>query len=129
MNNIELYILKLFFKYSFFQKYQDAFDTTFLKQNHKELYRIFVCLSLFHEKFPGKDVHSSEELELFFESQFPTHNQRGKDELQAIIRRLAGIEPDEAIADEYFREINKRTKAARIAFLGLEVAEGKKTFQ
>ena len=129
MNNIELYIIKLFFSYSCFQKYRNSFDTSFLKQNHKELYRIYVCLSLFHEKFPEKNVHSAEELELFYESQFPTVNHRGKDELQAICKRIASIEVDEAIAEEYFRECNKRVKAAKMAFLALEVADGKKTYQ
>lgn len=129
MNNIELYLLKLFFSYSFFQKHQDSLDLSFVKQNHPDLYRIFITLKLFHEKFPEKNVSSVEELEVFHHSQFPPSNKRGNEELSLLYKRLDSIVPDEQVADEYFREHGKRTKAAKIAFLGLEVAEGKRTFE
>lgn len=129
MNNIELYLLKLFFSFPFFQKHQDSFDAGFIKQHNPDLYRIFISIKLFHEKFPEKSISSVEELEVFHQAQFPTTSKRGTDDLSLLYKRLASISADEQVATDYFREHSKRTKASSIAFLGLEVAEGKKTYE
>ena len=126
--NIELYLLKAFFNSAFFQSHKDSFDVAFLKQNSPDIYRIFITISNFHEKFPSKSITSVEELEVFHQSQFPSTSKRGVEELGLLYKRLGAIVTDEDIAVEYFEEHSKRTKAAKIAFLGLEVAEGKKTF-
>ena len=126
--NIELYLLKSLFDYSFHQKYRDSLDVPFLKANHPELYRLYVTIGLFHEKFPEKSITSVEELEVFYQSQFPATSQRGRDELHILFERLARLTTNESVAVEYFAEGRRRNNASRIAFLGLEVAEGKKTY-
>src|SRR3990167_6518923 len=127
--NIELYLLKSFFAFDFFQKHRDSFDVAFIKQNQPDLYRIFITIGLFHARFPSKSITSVEELEVFHQSQFPSTSKRGVEELGLLYKRLGAIITDEEIAVEYFEEHSKRTKAAKIAFLALEVAEGgKKTF-
>src|SRR3990167_7595567 len=126
--NLELYLLKSFFSYDFFMQHREGLDAAFLKQNSPEIYRIFITIGLFHERFPSKSITSVEELEVFHQSQFPSTSKRGVEELGLLYKRLGAIVTDEDIAVEYFEEHSKRTKAAKIAFLGLEVAEGKKTF-
>ena len=127
--NIELYLLKSFFNYDFFQQHQDSLDVAFLKTNQVDLYRIFITIGLFHEQFPAKNIASTEELEVFHRSKFPATSNRGTEELAVLYQKLSAIKTDQEVALGYFVEHRKRTQAAKIAFLGLEVAEGKKTFE
>ena len=126
--NLELYLLKSLFNYDFHQKYRDSLDVAFLKANHPELYRLYVTIGLFHERFPKKSITSVEELEVFYQSQFPATSARGREELHVLFGRLGHLVVSESVAINYFEEISKRNRASQIAFLGLEVAEGKKTY-
>lgn len=128
MNNVDIYLLKLFFRHDMFVKYRDSFDVSFLKHNSPDLYRVFLTIQLFHEKFPAKSISSVQELEVFHESQFPSpHGRRG--ELSSLYKRLDDCSPDEQVASEYLGLQQRRNSASKIALLGLEVAEGKKSYE
>lgn len=127
--NIELYLLKLFFSFDLFQKHRDSFDVGFLKQHNKELFLIYRSIELFHETFPAKSISSTEELEVWHESQFPTTSKSLKETLSYLYTKLSKIEPDPDVAGRYLEEYRRRTLASKTAFLALEVAEGKKSFE
>lgn len=125
--NIELYLLKSFFNYDFFSQHRDSLDVAFLKQNSPDLYRVFLTIALFHETFPGQNC-SAADLEVFHQSQFPATSKRGSEELTLLYRKLDEIQADPGVATDYFVEHVKRNRASKLAFVGLEVAEGKKPF-
>src|SRR3990167_6668228 len=99
MPNVELYLLKSFFNYAFF-----------------------------HKTFPNKNISSSEELEVFHASQFPSFSKKSNEDISFICKRLEKLEVDQNVAASYFAEHNKRSKAAKLAILALEVSECSKTY-
>lgn len=129
INNVELYILKLLFSYESFLTNSPHVDHQFLKETNKELHRIYQAISAFHSTFVGKGIASVDELEVFFYSQFPSASNKDRQEQQVLFNRLREIVVDEAVASEYIRMLKEKNSATKLALLGLEVSDGRKTFK
>ena len=122
-----MYLLRLFFDYALFQRYSPFLKKEFIRDNSKELYRLYEALASFHEKFPEKSVPSSLEFEVYFYSCYPATTAKDKDLLAPLFAKLDMV-PDTAIAEDVIRNHVERVRATEIALMGMEVAEGRKTF-
>jgi replicative DNA helicase len=128
MNNILLYIFRLFFDSRLYFKYRDSFNLEFVKLNHRELYRLFITIEKFHEKFPEKSISSVEEFETFYRSLYPASHPKDHDELQLLLKRVADLPPpNESVAAEYLAKHRQQSEATSLAILAMEVSEGRKT--
>eukprot|EP00919_Chromeraceae_sp_WS-2016_P063341 GHVR01149744.1.p1 GENE.GHVR01149744.1~~GHVR01149744.1.p1 ORF type:complete len:415 (-),score=51.12 GHVR01149744.1:503-1747(-) len=126
--NVELYLLKLFFSFEIYNKYFKYLKKQFVKDNSKELSRLFETISVFHEKWPGKDIQSVPDLEAFYYACYPIINGKEKGLLDPLFEKLLEISPDPSIAESIIRSHVERVCATEIALKGMEVAEGKTTF-
>lgn len=127
-NNVELYLLKLFFSSQIFQQYSSCLKKQFIRDNSKELSRLFEAINLFHTKFPNKDIVSDIDFEAYYYSCYPATNSKDREILTPIFQKLATIVPDEEIAYEIVRQHVERVSATELSLLGMEVAEGKKEY-
>lgn len=127
-NNTELYLLKLFYSSQIFQQYSSCLKKQFIRDNSKELSRLFEAINLFHTKFPNKDIVSDIDFEAYYYSCYPATNSKDREILTPIFQKLATIVPDEEIAYEIVRQHVERVSATELSLLGMEVAEGKKEY-
>lgn len=129
MQNINLYIIKLFYNYSHFMRYHSYLDSKFLEDNNKELGQVYRAIALFHEHFPEKSIQSTKDLEVYFYLQYPATTVRDKQVLTALFQRLEDFTVDEGLGEEYVKAFSERVKATRIALAALEVSEGRKPWE
>jgi len=99
----------------------------FVRDNSKELHRLFEAVSLFHSKFPNKNI-TDNDFEAYYYSCYPATNAKERDILQPLFNKLREIQPDEEIAEEIVMQHVQRAQATELALLGMEVAEGRKEF-
>jgi len=126
-NNLELYLLKLFYNSQIYQQYSSLLKKQFIKDNSREIYRLFEAISLFHTKFPNKDINDND-FEAWYYSCYPATNNKDREILSPILKRLYELAPDLEIADEIVKQHVERVQATELALLGMEVAEGKKEY-
>lgn len=126
--NTELYLLRLFFNQSLFNKYSKYIQSKFVKDNSKELFQLFETVSLFHTKFPGKDIPSIFEFEVFFYACYPAINAKEKDIFAPLFKKMSEITPDETLAESIVQQHVERVRATEFAVAALEVASGKRAF-
>lgn len=125
--SIELYLLRWFYNYQAFKTYGDYLETRFLKDNSPEIHQIFTAISSFHAKYPEKGIDSTEELRVYFLTIFPQAAESGAYEV--LFAQIGKITPEPEIAQDFIREHQKRSEAAKLAMLALRVADGSKDFQ
>lgn len=128
-NNIELYLLRLFFSQTIFQKYSQYLKKEFVRDNSKELYRLYEAVSLFHDTFKGKDIPNVPEFESYFFACYPATNGKERENLSPLFAKLSEINPDPDIAKQVIKGHVERVRATEIALLGMEVAEGRRTYE
>ena len=126
--NIDLYLLKFLFLYKNFLKYSSFIEKKFLKDNAPELYKLFEALSLWHGKFPGKNVSSIEEFSIFYNTIFPTASQREEESLHSLLSKLNELQVEESVARDFLMSHIQRTRATEASLVALDVAEGRKPF-
>lgn len=126
--NIELILYKLLYSYNNYILYSKYIDKTFLEANSKELSRLYICLGLFHEKFPNQNVSSTQELEAFYYANYPTTSRRDQEAVSAIFAKIAQAEVSDAVAEDLLQRHSQRAKAHSLALLAIEVADGKQDF-
>ena len=127
--NVEICLIKSFYIYSIYIKYNKYININLLKTNNKELYKIYSCVSLFHEKFPETDISSTSEFELFFYSQYPAASPKDKEAMSVVFKLLAEADPDIRVVEEYVKAYQERQNGNTIALLGLDIAEGRKDWK
>lgn len=129
-NNNDLYIVKLLYNYSLYNKYRESINKIFIKDNNKLIDRIIETIDSFHSEFPEKGIQSSEELKVYYSSLYPFSSSKDADLISTILDRVETLEPiDEQIADKYIVSHLQSSKASELALLSLEVAEGKRSFE
>lgn len=121
---MELIIIKLFFNYKFYTQYFESLDLDFIKASSKQLERLIVAVEEFHKKFPETGIKSADELEVFFYTLYPALNQKDREIMEPLFRKIETTTVTEEVGEEYLREHSKRSKAHQIALLGLKVSEG-----
>jgi len=126
-NQPELYLLKLFYNSTIHYQYSSCLKKQFIRDNSKELFKLFEALSAFHIKFPNKDM-SNDNFEAWYYSCYPATNAKDRDILGPIFKKLESITPDPEIASEIIRQHVERVQATELSLLGMEVAEGKKDY-
>lgn len=127
VDNVELYLLKLFFQPEFYQKYNGFLRTDFLKSNSPILGRVFACLDEYYEKF-GPVPLNVDDLEVYYLSLYPASTQSDRELLGKLCANLKGIAINEQLAEVYVRAHLERSSASDLAILALQVADGKEPY-
>lgn len=125
---MELIIIKLFFNYKLYCNYFNAVDLDYIKSCSRQLERLLVTLEKFHEKFPEKNVQSADELEVFYYSLYPASNQKDREIMEPLFKKLEATTVMNEVAKEYLLEQSKRSRAAKLALTSLRVSEGNLDF-
>lgn len=125
----DLYIIRALYDYTIYITYSKYINETFIRDNSKELYKILLALHEYHKKFPEASVKSFEEFEAFFFSLYPAVSDKDKQALEVIFNRLRQIDFQQELVEEIFQRHAEQTTATELSLLGLEVAEGKKSFE
>lgn len=121
--NIYLAILKCFLNYEIFSQYFRYLDSSFLKENYPEIFRMAQCLPHIHkEQTPGTRPIS--DLEITYITLYP---QTPKAQYQSILAAIEASETTPTRVEEYLQELDKRTKATTLAKAALAFAEGQST--
>ena len=127
--NLELVILKSLFLYEDFMKYGKMLSSRFLETNHKELWKLYQTVVLWHESFPNKNINSVEDLEVFFYVNFPATPKKEKDVFTAIFQKLNSVVTDREILGQLLTQLSQRAKAAELTALSIDVADGKVAYE
>lgn len=127
-DNVELYLLKLFFQPDFYHKYHGFLRSDFLKHNSPILHRVFATLDEYFEKF-GSVSLTVDDLQVYYLSLYPASNSTDRELLGKLCSNLKSFEVNNALAEEYVRTHVERAKASDLAILALGVADGKETFE
>ena len=125
---MDLIIIRLFFSYKLFSTYYNSVDLEFIRNNSKQLEKLLIAVEEFHKKYPEKDISSSAELEVFFYSLYPGTGGKEREYMEPLFKKLSETTVNDEIAADFFREHRKRTQAAKLSLLGLQVAEGHADF-
>lgn len=122
-----LAVLKLFINsVIIYNKYNIVLDTIYIKENYKELYKVFKTVQIFREK---KQSENFNDFVVFFFSQFPGMRPDDTEVFNAIFERMHGTVVSEEQILEYLAEYKKKETATKIAQKALEVAEGRAGFE
>lgn len=121
---MEFIIIKIFLLAEKYSKYFSAIDTSFYKDNYREVYRLLLVLQTLQEK-ELKD-YSIEDLELSFHTSYPVLKPDDRLLYDSIFSRLRETEVDDERITEYLEQQRKQAVAAKIASLSVDVALGKK---
>lgn len=127
--NTELYLLRLFFNKELFHRYSTYLEKEFIRDNSRELNRLFEALSEFHNRFPDKDVPSVPDFEAFYNACYPAVNAKERGVLDPIFEQLRSLSPDPDVAREIVKAHVEQVKATRIAVMGMEVSEGRRPYE
>lgn len=125
---MEIIIIKLFFNYNLFNTYYNSIDLDFIKSSSKQLERLCICLEEFHKKYPEKGVQSADELAVFYFSLYPASNQKDREMMEPLFRKLEATTVTNEVAEEMLQSQRRRAAAAKMSMLGLQIAEGQKDF-
>jgi len=127
--NIELYLLKWFYKHAAYSTFGGYVETKFLKDNNPEIFRIFTALGHFHTKYPETDVPSTEALRVLYYTLFPKVSEKDGEVTELLLSKIDKLSVEQPIAEDFITEHRRRSKATEISLLALHVAEGRKPFQ
>ena len=83
---------------------------------------------MYHEHHPEKGLANVKDLEILFYASYPATTEKDKVVFTSIFEKLQAIEVNEDIIIEYLYDHQRRTQAAEIALLAIEVADGKRPF-
>lgn len=126
--SVEIYLLRWFYSYQAFQKYGGYLEANFLKDNSPELHKIFTAIGQFHAKYPEKDISSTDELKLYFFTLFPPISEVGTRAVEGLLSKMEQLIPSPDVAQDFVREHQKRSEAAKLGLLAIKVAEGSTPF-
>jgi len=119
--DIYLNVLKIFLNKNLYIKYYKYIDLMYLKSNYPELYKIFLVYPKLFELFKGENAQIVD-LETCFQTQYPSAE---KGLFSEIFSKISVAECDPILIAEYLRSLASRQSASDLAFIALDVAEGK----
>jgi len=119
---IELIIIKYILNNNIYNKYINNIIIT-----NKELVKLLYCVKSLHES-SEKEVHSIDDLELKFFSDYPYLKDVEKEIFNTIFEKLRTLEIDETRIEEYLEKQREAVMARQVAEMALEVTEGRKDF-
>lgn len=119
---MELYIdiIKLFLNKDIYTRYNHVIDRMFLKKNYPEILRMFNTLDILHKK-EGSEWTVTD-LETVFYTEYP---QIDREVYTSVFERLRSAAPKSDLVAEYLDSLAQRAEASKVAFVALDVAEGK----
>lgn len=120
-------LIKSFYNYNLYNKYYNYIDLKYIKETNRELFKLYQALQVYHEKFPDKGITSTVDFELFFYTQYPATPDKEREILEALFRQLNEVDPDLALVEDYLNAYRERQEGHKLALLGLDIAEGRKT--
>ena len=123
----ECCLIKSLYNKNNYNTYYNNINIEYIKTNNKELYTLYITLRLFHEKFTKKDIESTAELEVFFYSLYPALSHRERDVYEALFQSLDELNVDPELSETYLKALQERQEGHRLALLGLDIAEGRKS--
>lgn len=122
MNNIYIYIIKLFLRKEFYLKYNNY---AFSKVKNSEILKLLKSIENYYNIVSNGDIISVDNLELLFLSDYPALRNKELSLFQPIFARLREANPDPALIETYLQNMGKADIAAELAIKALDVSEGK----
>mgnify|MGYP001159166285 CR=1 FL=1 len=117
--NIILNIIKVLLKKDLYNKYYSSIDTTHVKENYPEVFRLLKTLDTWVED--GYNVHTVDDLEIAFFMAYPNSNRANYEPLFAQLR---SSDAKEELVVDYLQALKNRVVATEIAKTALEYGEG-----
>lgn len=126
-NSPELCLIKSFYNNNIYKAYSNNINIEYIKTNNKELYKVYETLKLFHEQYPDKELKSTADLEIFFHSLYPALSHKERDIYEALFFALDKVQVDPELSEAYIKALRERQEGHRLAVLGIDIAEGRKS--
>jgi len=124
MASPELTILRALLNKDTYHKYHSVIDYAYLKENYKDIHRIYLSLDSLWKTYPDPENHTVEDLELVFKADNP--QLRGADitNFGFMFRVIDELTVDEKVVSGVLDTIAKRHAAGRLARLAHQVEGG-----
>lgn len=124
--NIDLIILFLLLNNNNYKKYISTIDFNYYKLNSRDIYKLLVCIKELQEKYDQDSTVN--DLMLFFFQRYPALKQEEHALYEMLFSKLASIDVDNDVAEEYFVAQMNRMRAAKAAEVALAVVDGRADF-
>lgn len=126
MNDLQYTIAKLFLVFETWQKYHKYLDYEFIRHNFPDVFKLFqVINSLQQENKDGKEL-SLVDLEAGFGINYPRLDQGV---LLGLVQAVSRSDTTGQTVERFLGALRERAQSTEIAFLALDVADGKKDVQ
>lgn len=120
MNNLELTLIILLLNYNRYNKYNNVIDTKYLKDNHKEIYYIYITLvELINVN--NTDI-SLDELIAYFYAKHP--DVRDNAVYEALFTQAKGIQVTDDVGDSILAAIKQRKTALELSEAAYQYTQG-----
>lgn len=96
-------------------------------KSNKYIYKLLLVLSNLYTKF-NKEQFTVDELEVLFHASYPALQRDEAEYFGKLFESLRATVVDPAIADELFKTYQRQALAEQIAFVAVQVAQGKGSF-
>jgi hypothetical protein len=122
----ELLLLKEILSFEKRKELLPVIDLPYLRENYKEVYRLYMVFDLLLKKFPEQDNFTLDELEAFFWLQYPQMKGQEREQQANVFTQLreASISPE--AANQLSNEVVLRSKAGYLARGAFETSIGSK---
>ena len=123
---IELQILSLFLSSrDVYNNYYNYLDLIYLKENYNIIYKLYIIIDIYYNKYPDNDSMSFEDLESLYLINYPTTRDTQRQELDATLVSLRSVTANPEIIRELLDQHKIRSIAQEVAVLALDVSEGR----
>lgn len=124
---IEYSILKYFLQdKSTYSKYYNYINLKYIKDNYRDVYKLFLCLDKYYTNTEASNITLSE-LEAMVLSQYPMMKDSERQLLSTMLRQIEASSSSEHSILEYLKEHRNRAIAGELAITSFDVSEGRKT--
>lgn len=127
---IELNILYLFINNKdIYNKYNKYINIDYIKENNKEIYKIFKLIEIYYTKYINKESITKEDLELSYLNNYPILKASEREALLILLDRIYSINLDsssEELVTNYLSKQKIQSLSHKLTGVCLAVYEGKK---
>jgi replicative DNA helicase len=102
-------------------------DLAYLRENYKEIYRLYLTLDLLFKKFPEKEEFTLDELEAFFWLQYPQMKGAERESQSSLFTQLRQDTITDEVLSSIAREVVYRSKSGHLARIAFEASIGSKS--
>jgi len=125
---IEHAILKLFIiSREYYNKYYSFINIKYIKDNYKDIYKLFLCVDKFYTDNPDIQCFSIEGMEATMLSQYPMMKNAERLLLSSLLAKISDVTLDFSNVYDYLTTHRNRAIAGELAIVALDVSEGRKS--